>query len=115
MSEKKYQHLSRREETAIENWENEGGSPGAVPHYHEDFGFQYGKRIEIDRTWTVYHVFTGIPVSSGDGALVGLSNAEASAMIASFNIGKEERRKSTIKRLRIRGPSISPWDFRRWL
>ena len=115
MSEKKYHHLPRREEMAIENWENEGGSPSTFSQYHEDHDSNYGKRIEIDRTWTVYHVFTGIPVASGDGALVGLSNTEASARIASFNIGKEERRKSKAKRLKICGPSISPWDIRRWL
>ena len=41
---------------SIEIWENEGGAPGRDPMDH-----QYGRRIEADRSWTVYHVFTGEP------------------------------------------------------
>ena len=44
---------------AIDIWENEGGAPG-----RDSMDHQYGRRIETDRSWTVYHVFTGVPALS---------------------------------------------------
>ena len=41
---------------AVGVWENEGGAPG-----RDSLDRQYGRRIEADRSWTVYHVFTGAP------------------------------------------------------
>ena len=44
-----------RRALAISVWENEGGSraPGTPDG-------QFGRRVERDRSWTVYHVFPGI-------------------------------------------------------
>ena len=58
----------RRNAVAIGIWENEGGAPGRDPMDH-----QYGRRIETDRSWTVYHVFTGVPARVGGDAMIGLS------------------------------------------
>jgi hypothetical protein len=43
-----------RHVVAIGTWENEGGAaaPAAIDH-------QYGRRIEADRSWTIYHAFSG--------------------------------------------------------
>ena len=35
-------------------WENEGGSRS--PDTPDG---QFGRRVEMDRSWTIYHVFTG--------------------------------------------------------
>lgn len=40
---------------------------------------QYGRRIEIDGSWTVYHVFTGIPVQRAGIPMSGLSHADATS------------------------------------
>jgi hypothetical protein len=34
--------------------------------------YGYGKRIEADRSWTIYHVFTGVPVNTGARDLINL-------------------------------------------
>src|ERR1700731_2600282 len=39
---------------AISVWENEGGSQ--APDTPDG---QFGRRVEMDRSWTIYHVFTG--------------------------------------------------------
>lgn len=46
---------------------------------------QYGRRVEEDRSWTVYHVFTGIPADGGSAAMTGLSRADATHMMMSLN------------------------------
>lgn len=52
---------------------------------------QYGRRIESDRSWTVYHVFTGVPADSNAGATTGLNRAEATKRMMSLNRRTEER------------------------
>lgn len=52
---------------------------------------QYGRRIESDRSWTVYHVFTGVPADSHAGATTGLTRAEATERMTSLNRHGEER------------------------
>lgn len=46
---------------------------------------QYGRRIETDRSWTVYHVFTGVPADGNAGATMGLNRAEATDRMMSLN------------------------------
>lgn len=50
----------RRQALRIEAWENEGGALVA-----DTLETQYGRRIERDQSWTIYHVFTGVPVRIG--------------------------------------------------
>ena len=46
---------------------------------------QYGRRVESDRSWTVYHVFTGLAADSGFGATTGLSKVDATDRMMSLN------------------------------
>lgn len=48
-------------------------------------GHQYGRRIENDRSWTVYHVFTGTPADEGTGPTTGLNIADAADRMAILN------------------------------
>ena len=46
---------------------------------------QYGRRVELDRSWTVYHVFTGLVADVGFGAMTGLSKVDATDRMMSLN------------------------------
>ena len=46
---------------------------------------QFGRRIEIDRSWTVYHVFSGIPAEVDGTKLTGLHRAEATEIMKGLN------------------------------
>lgn len=77
----------KRQAAAIGVWENEGGAtgPGSMDH-------QYGRRIETDRTWTVYHVFTGVPAHGSGRAMIGLSRSDATDRMMSLNLRNFRRR-----------------------
>lgn len=70
----------RRQARRIEGWENEGGACVA-----DKLDAQYGRRVERDQTWTIYHVFTGVPVRIGDCTLTDLSISEATDGMLSLN------------------------------
>ncbi|TJW02169.1 MAG: hypothetical protein E5W97_21515 [Mesorhizobium sp.] len=57
---------------------------------------QYGRRVEADRSWTVYHVFTGIPAHVEGVFMIGLSRSEATRSMLSLNRRNMERRKERI-------------------
>lgn len=78
----------QRTTTAIAIWENEGGAPGRDLTEH-----QYGRRVEVDRSWTVYHVFTGETARDGGDDLIGLSKPQATSRMLSLNLRNAERRK----------------------
>lgn len=78
----------QRNTTAIAIWENEGGAPGRDLTEH-----QYGRRIEADRSWTVYHVFTGVAARVGNDDLIGLSRSHAPSRMMSLNLRNAECRK----------------------
>lgn len=82
----------RRHTVAIAIWENEGGAPGRDLMDH-----QYGRRVEADRSWTVYHVFTGVPARVGDDDMTGLSRAQATSRMISLNLRTAERWKERIR------------------
>lgn len=48
-------------------------------------GHQYGRRIECDGSWTLYHVFTGAPARVGGRIMTGLSRLEVSDNMLSLN------------------------------
>jgi hypothetical protein len=54
---------------------------------------QFGRRVEADRSWTVYHVFTGVPVHADGEAMIGLSRSEATHCMLSLNRRNARRRK----------------------
>lgn len=66
--------------TAIGVWENEGGAPGP-----ETLVYQFGRRVERDRSWTVYHVFTGVPARVEGSTMTGLSRSKASERMSALN------------------------------
>jgi hypothetical protein len=72
---------------AISVWENEGGARASdLP---DD---QFGRRVEMDRSWTIYHVFTGVPARVDGSALSGLSRSVATRGMLSI-IRNLKRRK----------------------
>jgi hypothetical protein len=83
-----------RNTTAIAVWENEGGAPSRDLTEH-----QYGRRVEIDRSWTVYHVFTGATARVDNDDLIGLSRSQATSSMMSLNLRTAERRKQRISLL----------------
>ena len=77
-----------RHDRAISVWDNEGGASARAPGDE-----QYGRRIEADRSWTIYHVFTGVPASRGGQEMIGLSHSAATDGMLSLNRRSEGRRK----------------------
>lgn len=65
---------------AIDVWDSEGGAPAI-----NRLDFQYGRRIEADRSWTVYHVFTGTPACLENHEMTGLSKAGATRRMLDLN------------------------------
>ncbi len=53
---------------------------------------QYGRRIEADRSWTVYHVFSGIPAHESGNVMIGMTRSNATSRMLSLNIHNAERR-----------------------
>ncbi|MEQ9566442.1 MAG: hypothetical protein RLN85_11640, partial [Pseudomonadales bacterium] len=76
---------------------------------------QYGRRIEIDGSWTVYHVFTGIPVQRAGIPMAGLSHADATSRMLLNNQMLKRTIGITVKSTQIsmwrrsRSMSISAW------
>lgn len=82
----------RRIATALSAWENEGGAPG------RDFiNHQYGRRIEANRSWTIYHVFTGNPASFDGDAMTGLSHMDATDGMLRLNLRSLEHHDNRIQ------------------
>jgi hypothetical protein len=48
-------------------------------------GYQYGKRIEVDGRWTIYHVFTGVPAQFGPWEMVHLNESTARRTLNTLN------------------------------
>jgi hypothetical protein len=80
--------IDRWNSAAISVWENEGGALGryAVDRH-------YGRRVEMDRSWTVYHVFSGVPASKGGNPMTGLSRLDATEGMLSLNLRNERRQR----------------------
>ena len=82
-------HVERKQNaaaSAIDVWENEGGA-----HGHGALDHHYGRRVEVDRSWTVYHVFTGVPARIGGNTMTGLSRMAATDRMLSLNRRSEAR------------------------
>ncbi|PTE09842.1 hypothetical protein [Mesorhizobium helmanticense] len=73
------------------------GSLGQMNH-------DYGRRIEMNRSWTIYHVFTGVPAEVGARSMVGLSKVDATAGMLFLNSHNLERRRTSfLQNARSRG------------
>lgn len=68
-------------------WENEGGSPGTGSTNHH-----YGRRVESNGSWTIYHVSTGEPADIGGRSMIGLGEADATATMMSLNARNAKKR-----------------------
>lgn len=55
-----------------------------APHHNMDH-CQFGRRVEANGSWTVYHVFSGVPADLREIASAGLSRAEATRIMKSLN------------------------------
>lgn len=71
----------------VECWENEGSAL-----FRGGGERQYGRRVEADGTWTVYHVFTGIPAFFNGRLASGLSLGEATFGMIWLNRRNEQDR-----------------------
>ncbi|WP_315901523.1 hypothetical protein [Prosthecodimorpha staleyi] len=80
MDAPRFDRARARQALALGVWENEGGAPATAILDH-----QFGRRIESDRSWTVYHVFTGVPARRGGAPMTGLSRSEATDGMVSLN------------------------------
>jgi hypothetical protein len=76
----------RRQSMAIARWENEGGAGWPTD-------CQYGRRVETDTSWSIYHVFSGVPATFGGQSLVGLSRSAATEGMLALNRRNDGRRK----------------------
>jgi hypothetical protein len=65
---------------ALAIWDNDDGAGACASSDHD-----YGRRVEADRSWTVYPVFSGVPASIADVMMTGLSRLDASAKMLSLN------------------------------
>ena len=52
---------------------------------------QYGRRVEADRSWTVYHVFSGIPAHVDGAVMIGLTRADATQSMLALNLCNTRR------------------------
>lgn len=77
---------------AISVWENEGGASG-----QDSADELYGRRVEADRSWTVYHVFTGVPAQADGKAMTGLSRLNATDRMLLLNRSNVQGRKDRTK------------------
>jgi len=73
---------------AIAVWDNEGGAQERSSMDHH-----YGRRIEADHSWSVYHVFSGIPACVNGRSMTGLSRSDATEGMLSLNRRNEGRRR----------------------
>lgn len=73
---------------AISVWENEGGAQASSPP-----DGQFGRRVEMDRSWTIYHVFTGVPARVDGSPLTDLSGSAATDGMLSLNRRNIKRQK----------------------
>jgi len=88
---------------AISVWENEGGSLAA-----DRPDGQFGRRVEMDRSWTIYHVFTGIPARIDGSALTCLSRSAATGGMLSLNLRNVKHRKERNLRQRSASNALRP-------
>jgi len=92
-----------RRALAISVWENEGGARAS-----DTSDDQFGRRVEMDRSWTIYHVFTGVPARVDGSALTDLSRSAATEGMLSLNLRNVKRRKERNTRPRFASNALRP-------
>ena len=61
-------------------------------HLNNPIDDHFGRRIEADRSWSVYHVFTGVPARAGGRSMIGLNRSEATRQMLFLNRRNERLR-----------------------
>jgi hypothetical protein len=92
----------RRHTLAIDAWENEGGAPA-----RDSMDSHYGRRVEADGSWSIYHVFTGVLADIGSRSLTGLTRSGSGEVMMSLNRRNEERRRQQDR-------LMTAWGARHW-
>jgi hypothetical protein len=92
----------------VTDMSSHGRSSGKPDQINADTGQDgmddvYGRRIEADHSWTVYHVFTGVPANIGGHAMVGLGRAAATDAMLAMNLRNPGRYR---RRIRLNAPRI---------
>lgn len=80
---------------ALENWDNEGGAP-----VQDSMHSEYGKRVEADGSWTIYHVFTGSPATIGGDLMEDMNAEDALDQMTKTNADNSTRRAARAKTLK---------------
>ena len=81
---------------ALENWDDEGGAPSQDSMHSE-----YGKRVETNGSWTIYHVFTGSPATIGGNLMQNMDANDALDQMRKTNADNSIRRASHSKILKV--------------
>jgi len=103
MNDNNHKCRENRDAVKIGIWENEGGSPD-----RDNMDHHYGRRVEANRSWTVYHVFTGAPANIGGQTMAGLGRAAATDRMLSMNLRNASRRK---ERIRMDAPRLDAGEI----
>lgn len=65
---------------ALLGWQAQGGPPRQSGDL-----YQFGRRVEVDGSWTIYHVFTGTPAHIGSWTMTGLNRRDADKALTILN------------------------------
>jgi hypothetical protein len=79
------------------------GGVAARDEMHND----YGRRVEQDGSWTIYHVFTGVPAHFGAREMTGMSASESMTMTVQTNAANGLRRREVAL---IRTSAARAWN-----
>lgn len=85
-----YSHCEDPKARELGIWEHEGGAPD-----HGDMSHHYGRRVEPDKSWTIYHVFSGAPAELEGRPMAGLGETEATSTMIFLNARNAGRRRAS--------------------
>ena len=88
----------QRHDDAMSVWDRQAAASARAPEDEH-----YGRRIEADRSWTIYNVFTGVPANTEGQEMIGLSRSVATDGMLSFNRRNDVRRREHANAL-LRAP-----------
>lgn len=70
----------------VEQTQRDAGMSTSAPSRHlPDSEGYLGRRVEKDGSWTMYHVFTGVPARVDNRVMIGLTRAEATTTMMRRN------------------------------
>ena len=84
-------HHEKLNATELGSWENEGGALAR----DDDMSHYYGRRVEPNKSWTIYHVFSGAPAELEGWSMAGLGETEATSTMIFLNARNARRRRTS--------------------